>query len=160
MLKILLLIISVLFSFASSVKGAFGLKLGEKYPVKYLNKSVKIQGYVAYQIEPKKSISKFSEYYIVVTPISHKIVKIIAKGDYDHCTEEKDVLNMVLVKKYRTDLILDWLNHSESKRENYIILTCMNWDSELVIQYVSPKLIDLYKKEKSIIEAKKFGNSL
>ncbi len=84
--------------------GAFGLQLGDYFdPSSAIGQGELTDGTPMYQFEPKKKFRSFDEYYILVTPMTHKIYGIWGIGTSENpqkCEKEQALIMDLLQKKY------------------------------------------------------------
>jgi len=89
---------------ANQIDGAFGFKFGEVFdPSTALEKRPVSAGGYLYVVKPPSPNELFSDYFLVITPKSHKIVGIWANRSYKDRTEaleKQAVLKPILEGKY------------------------------------------------------------
>ena len=80
------------------ITGAFGIKLGQIYPLESCN-----PGGGTCKFEPEKKVRVFTDYRVSRTISSHKVYNISASGDMNSltdCVDEQDMIMAALEKKY------------------------------------------------------------
>lgn len=88
----------------AKIESAFGLKLGDKFDI---TKATKVGEFSDkekfYHFKPEKPFRSLTEYYVVLTPQSDLIYKIVASGEFEGtgmATKEGSVISHLLEKKY------------------------------------------------------------
>ena len=158
-MKILLTLFVLLFSssvFAEDIKGAFGQILGEVY-----KGELKIIGQLTsgedvlndiYGFNPENPSPTFSNYGLILTPKSKRIVEIRVWNKFDSsskCESELEVIEVLLDKKYK-NLKTDWIGFTIYTSNNKKInIRCTLFNNNLTLTYTDSEMEDLYNLEKS-----------
>ncbi len=144
----------------SAIKGAFGVKLGDKYDTnKGLGKSNLAGEIPLYAFPPVKPYDKCDSYYVLITPETKIIYSILAQGEMgsnEACKSEQEVLMEQLTSKYgstkeRTSL-QDVEKITQGDREVYTECTGSD-DTTLRLVYTDHKLGKQAEEERPPLEA-------
>lgn len=143
----------------SDPSGAFGIEFGKQLKdLTVLEKNELRSGEPVYKVKaPNPLNNKLEDYYVLVTPESHKVYTIWGNKDYermnrDKCINEKDDIVAILESKYgesksATTINIDNDRVFELDNVN-IYAVCQNLGQNLSIRYINKGLQDLYEKEK------------
>lgn len=86
------------------IMGAFGVQLGEYFdPSSAIGTGELTDGTPMYQFNPKKKFRSFHDYYVLITPKTHKIYGIWGIGTSENpqkCEKEQALIMDLLQKKY------------------------------------------------------------
>ena len=158
------IIVAAIYAFADPISGGFGIKLGDTFDPKQAVKVTKTtSGEPLYGVRPPKKVKYFDQYYVMITPKSHKIREIWGIGRYakrEECMKDFETLSILLSKKYgelkkpaiiSMDEIL-----STSDGDRSVSIRCSGMMSyHLYLKYISEKLNDLAAQERAEMETKK-----
>jgi hypothetical protein len=76
-------VFSLVSATAAKIEGAFGLKLGDVFhPPNDLAGAKQTEREIRYPFTPETANKIFSEYYVFITPTSHRIYRIVALAKY------------------------------------------------------------------------------
>ena len=153
------------------ITGGFGLKLGDVFDIKSAKGSSKTtSGEILYSVRPTKTIKYFKEYYVLVTPTTHKIREIWGIGQYSSkasCEKDLEILEVMLEKKYgksseptiAMEKIKFFTDNNNSDRG--IVIKCSGFmNPSFYIMYKDRSLNELSKKEEAEVEAQKIDDSV
>ena len=151
------------------IKGAFGLNLGAVFdPDAAIGKSSLTDGTPMYQFNPKIKFRSFTEYYVMITPKTHKIYSIWGIGNVENTgvgKREQAVLMNILQKKYgkpaKEGLFASLVDAKQIVQGNrYIIVKVSGFtDTQIDIRYYDKKLNQLAEKERIKLEVNKIDDS-
>ncbi len=86
------------------IMGAFGVQLGDYFdPSSAIGTGELTDGTPMYKFDPKKKFRSFNEYYVLITPKTHKIYGIWGigtVGNSQKCEKEQALIMDLLQKKY------------------------------------------------------------
>ncbi len=88
---------------AEKIEGAFGQRFGEVFDVTTASRSFLTDGTPAFPFSTTNRFRSFEHYYLLVTPITHKIYSICAVGTYpslEAAREEQAAIMELLTQKY------------------------------------------------------------
>lgn len=159
-----------------ALDGAFGMQFGSTFdPSRATTVSKLDSGTPIYGFKPKKPYGAFKNYWVLITPKSHKVYEIWADGIPEintkrDCFDEKDLIVTILRKKYRLRIepvveieitIFDRLiNQSRArlvKGNKEVLMSCTAYHGypELEIRYIDKMLRNIAKKEQFDLDTKK-----
>lgn len=151
------------------IAGGFGKKLGQKFaPSQAIGRGALTDGTPMYMFSPSKNFRSFSNYYVLITPTTHKVYSIWGIGEVENtsqCKKEQSVLMAILQKKYGKPeedgfmaAMSDMKNIDQGNR--YVLTKCSGFgDVTIEIRYKDKKLAALAEKERIIIESEKVDSS-
>ena len=165
----LILLLSPLIAFAGGkpIKGAFGITLGQKFdPKQAIGKASLTDGTPMYEFKPKKPFRAFTEYYVLITPKTHKVYSIWGIGKVENtqkCEKEQNFILTALERKYGikppdNELIasLSSLYGAKllQKDGKTIVIKCtgLTDDYSISISYTDDKLEKVAEKERIELE--------
>jgi hypothetical protein len=149
----------------NQISEAFGMKLGDIFdPANATGTGTLTNGTPEYDITPVSPFRSFTDYYILITPLTHKIYAIEAQGNFDNsdmAKKEQAVIMQLLTDKYgpvadqEPDEIMD--NGQHISQGHRLVLTSVKGftTATLLIQYIDTDLAGLAEKERIKTEAKK-----
>lgn len=170
----LALVVLLSFSFSPAlaeekIKGAFGMLLGESFDLEEsIGKGSLTDGTPMYQFKPKIAFRSFSEYFVLVTPKSHKVYAIWGIGDIKNsatCKKEQKLLMAILKDKYgenkENDLFSSLYDREIiSQDDRYVMTKCDGYtDVTIEIRYEDKKYAQLAENERIELESKKLDSS-
>ncbi len=168
----LILLLSPLIVFAGGkpIKGAFGITLGQKFdPKQAIGKASLTDGTPMYEFKPKKPFRAFTEYYVLITPKTHKVYSIWGIGKVENtqkCEKEQSLIVSILEKKYGlkqeegfTSGMMEALAGLKflSRGDRNVGVKCSGFidDYQIEIRYYDTKLKELAEKERIELETEK-----
>lgn len=151
------------------IDGAFGMKLGDVLqPANVIGKSETTDGTPMYEFSPSKPFRSFTNYYVLITPTTHKIYEVWGIGSVANTEtgkNEQALIMELLQKKYGAgekpgimDTIGDAKRISQGTRH---VVTKINglFDVKLEIRYIDTELEDVAEKERIASEKQKVDPS-
>ena len=85
---------------------AFGIKFGEKYDVSTSFETINKNGIKMYRVFPPKNVSLYTNYYVAITPKTHKVSHVYATkilygvNGFIQCLNEKKIVTELLMRKF------------------------------------------------------------
>ncbi len=166
---IALMSITVFCGAEEKIVGAFGLDLGSEYDVKKaIGKSSLTDGTPMYQFSPKIKFRSFENYYVLITPKTHKIYSIWGIGKVDNVEKgkkEQALIMTILEKKYgkpeKEGFMSSMMDSSMiTHGDRYVMVKLSGFtDVTIDIRYYDRKLTEMAEKERIEIEAEKVDSS-
>jgi hypothetical protein len=151
---------------SQKIIGAFGLKLGAVFnPAKALDSTTIATGETIYRIKPKEKFRKFTNYYVLITPVGKKIYAIWADVDLKKGTSaehEYKILLTLLEAKYETKAtsgIIPSTHRKSIKINNRSIYLISNITGDVRLRYTDDLLKAQAEKENVMQEAAKENTS-
>lgn len=153
---------------AEKIQGAFGIKLGDVFDPTGKN-ALEIGPVVGYRFFPTNAFRSFTNYYVEITPISHRIWRISACGyppEGRSCAEEKQLIFHILKAKYAArDLYLGDEDMrvtigSISTGDRTVRVACVEKyeGGAISIAYDDMAILALCEKERRILEKANLDN--
>jgi len=146
----------------SAIKGAFGVKLGDKFTLTAIGRENLTDGIPFYKFSPVNPYDKCDSYYVHITPTTKIIYSIVAQGEMKNdaaCTNEQNVLMELLTKKYGStqgrsffNALRDAERIAQGDREIYIGCTGSD-NTTLRIVYTDHKIGKQAEEESTILGA-------
>ena len=144
----------------NKIKGAFGIKFGQKFEISSAKGKADI-GYdkLSYEFMPKDSFSSFTDYYVSITPLTHRVYSIYATADgykQDECKKEKDIVASLIKDKYLIKKVHENFVKDKTLKKNgvsisiYCRIVSDDRGKSLNITYFdneTSKLVDVEKKQ-------------
>ena len=154
---------------ADDINGAFGKKLGDTFDLAYATgRSALTDGTPMYQFTPDKPFRSFRNYYVLITPSSHKIYAIWGigpAGNTETGKKEQALVMQILTEKYGSedepgiaDAFGDAKHITKGSRTVYTKITGFT-DTTIEIRYIDADLTALAERERLASEAKKVDSS-
>ena len=154
---------------ADKIQGAFGKNLGEEFePSSAITTSRMGDGTTMYEFSPSTGFRSFHNYYVLITPTSHKIYAILGTvrvQNMEAGTKEQAVIMALLQKKYGNETDPGLLGSMSTERridqgKRYIITQTTGFTEILLeIQYYDTDLQKLAETERIAVETKKADSS-
>lgn len=151
------------------ITGAFGIKLGQVFdPSDAIGKGSLTDGTPMYKFTPKKKFRSFSNYYVLITPKTHKVYAIWGIGNMENdpsCKKEQALVMAILQKKYgkveKDQLFSSLYDIKQINQGNrYVLTKCSGFsDVSLDIRYKDKKLETLAENERILLESEKVDSS-
>jgi len=154
---------------ADKIQGAFGKNLGETFdPSSAITTSKMGDGTTMYEFSPTTGFRSFHNYYLLITPTSHRIYGILGTGRVQNLEageKEQAVIMSILQKKYGNESDPGLLGSMSTQRridegKRYIITQITGFSEILLeIQYYDTDLQKLAETERIAAETKKADSS-
>jgi len=150
------------------IDGAFGVTLGDSFEPSDAPATTTTVDEAMYPFTPKNPHDSFNQYYVLITPVSHRVYCIWAIGPEMNVEKAKiheEVVFKALTKKYGTGEkqgIFDGLNDAKriDKGDRGIYVNVRGFsDGQLNLRYTDSVLEKKAKDEEIEVEAKKKDNS-
>ncbi len=151
------------------ITSAFGLKLGDVFePSQAIGTSSLTDGTPMYRFLPTKKFRSFEDYYVMITPKTHRICSIWGIGPVENtgkCEKEQAVIIELLAKKYGQpegegffDSIYGAKRIDHGNRD--ITVKCSGFvDSSIEIRYTDRELKELAENERIEKESENIDDS-
>jgi hypothetical protein len=147
------------------ISGAFGIKLGDVVDPASANVvGTTKDGTPQYQFTPVNGLSSLTDYYVLITPETHKIFAVCASGSFDSpelAKNEQAVIMHLLVAKYgpigeqAPDDIVDNTQHIVKDSRGVLTMVIGFTTATLSLQYIDLHLAQVAQSERIDTEAKK-----